>query len=224
MNHEPVAAPGMPNWGPIESDGGSRGLRFPALLDSDFPIDIRRDNGNGLLAWDRSARRVRVSRVSPTYQDRRQSTEPGWDQLPAEADAFDFRAAKTDPSSPRTSHARSDPIRKEASTMYRYLDFHGKSANRVRRCPFGHPSCDYPLRPLEEGLVTGPHHCWSHLVDVPVEVRRNDKYVRSGVVEEVTADSAIAWLAADGTSTRLLVDKNDGYEIWTYFCIDVSDD
>lgn len=115
------------------------------------------------------------------------------------------------------------PQMNEATTMYRYPNLHGNMANPVRRCPFGHPSCDYPIQPIEEGLVAGPHHYWNHLVDVPVEIRRNDKYVRSGIIEEVTADSTIAWLAAEGASTRLLIDKNDGYEIWTYFCIDVSE-
>ncbi|MCD4853709.1 hypothetical protein LN996_23080 [Arthrobacter sp. AK01] len=35
-----------------------------------------------------------------------------------------------------------------------------------------------------------------------------------GLVEDVTSDGSILWLAADGPVTRTMVEKSEGYEVW----------
>jgi hypothetical protein len=48
-----------------------------------------------------------------------------------------------------------------------------------------------------------------------VEARHHYHPARTGLVEDVTADGSILWLAADGAFTRHMIDKSDGYEIWS---------
>ena len=55
---------------------------------------------------------------------------------------------------------------------------------------------------------------WCNLPSVYVEVRRGGNVIRSGVVEAVTADSAMLWLSRDGVEDRTIFHKVDGYEAW----------
>lgn len=49
------------------------------------------------------------------------------------------------------------------------------------------------------------------LVGVLVEVHRNGELVRSGKVDDVTADSSIIWLSADGPEPRALFPAEEGH-------------
>ncbi|GAB2724913.1 hypothetical protein GCM10027038_24380 [Arthrobacter bambusae] len=57
-------------------------------------------------------------------------------------------------------------------------------------------------------------HDWGLAKGQVVEVRHRNIPPRTGLVEDVTADGSILWLAADGPSTRTMVDRSEGYEIW----------
>ena len=43
---------------------------------------------------------------------------------------------------------------------------------------------------------------WSNLVGLPVELRQQGKYIRSGVVDAAMPDSSALWLAAHGADDR----------------------
>jgi len=55
---------------------------------------------------------------------------------------------------------------------------------------------------------------WLPLVGEVVEVRLHSEYVRRGIVDAVTNDNSILWLAVDGVNPRTMVQRWDGYEIW----------
>lgn len=55
---------------------------------------------------------------------------------------------------------------------------------------------------------------WLPLVGEVVEVRLRSEYVRRGIVDAVTNDNSILWLAVDGVNPRTMVQRWDGYEIW----------
>lgn len=55
---------------------------------------------------------------------------------------------------------------------------------------------------------------WWRVVGAVVEVRRDGRHLRSGLVEAVTRDGAVAWLAQDGPVERMLIDKESGHTIW----------
>ncbi|MDQ0801477.1 hypothetical protein QF050_003116 [Arthrobacter sp. SLBN-112] len=50
-----------------------------------------------------------------------------------------------------------------------------------------------------------------------VEARHRHHLARTGLVDDVTPDGSILWLAADGALTRHMIDKSDGYEIWSTY-------
>jgi hypothetical protein len=56
---------------------------------------------------------------------------------------------------------------------------------------------------------------WHLLVGAEVEVIQRGRIVRSGIVDDATADGTVAWVAQDGVEQRRLIDKADGYELWT---------
>ncbi|MBT8163130.1 MULTISPECIES: hypothetical protein [Arthrobacter] len=47
-----------------------------------------------------------------------------------------------------------------------------------------------------------------------VEVRHHELPPREGLVDEVTPDGVILWLAAEGATTRRMIDKSEGFEVW----------
>jgi hypothetical protein len=57
---------------------------------------------------------------------------------------------------------------------------------------------------------------WASLGSVFVEVRFRGQVVRKGVVDAVTEDSAVLWLAAYGTDSRELFEASAGYEVWIH--------
>ena len=54
---------------------------------------------------------------------------------------------------------------------------------------------------------------WNRLIDTPVEVRKDFKLVRAGVVDDTISDSSALWLAARGVHGRALFAASEGYEI-----------
>jgi hypothetical protein len=54
---------------------------------------------------------------------------------------------------------------------------------------------------------------WQLLIGSRVELRRGGQVVRTGEVEDATADSSVMWLRFDGNHGRQLVAKTDGYEV-----------
>jgi hypothetical protein len=58
------------------------------------------------------------------------------------------------------------------------------------------------------------YHDWSRLLGAPVEVRRDFRLVRAGVVDDAMQDSSALWLAADAAGGRALFAAAEGYEVW----------
>ena len=56
-------------------------------------------------------------------------------------------------------------------------------------------------------------HDWVPARGRIVAIIHNDVLLRIGLVEEVTTDGSILWLAARGASTRIMIEKSEGYEI-----------
>lgn len=64
---------------------------------------------------------------------------------------------------------------------------------------------------------------WLPLVGETVQIRYNNRFVRAGIVDAVTTDDAILWLAADGVNQRRLIAKADGYEVWMTYKWETAD-
>lgn len=58
-------------------------------------------------------------------------------------------------------------------------------------------------------------HDWVRLPGTTVEIRRNGEHLRTGLVDEATPDSTMLWLVHDGVHSRTLIEKTEGYEVWT---------
>lgn len=55
---------------------------------------------------------------------------------------------------------------------------------------------------------------WYPAIGAFAELRLHDQAVREGVIDAVTDDDAILWLAADGIHQRQLFTREDGYQVW----------
>lgn len=55
---------------------------------------------------------------------------------------------------------------------------------------------------------------WLPLVGEVVEIRLNGQVVRTGVVDAVTDDNSILWVAGHGALPRAMVERADGYKVW----------
>lgn len=55
---------------------------------------------------------------------------------------------------------------------------------------------------------------WLPLVGEAVQIRQYGQFVRTGIVDAVTGDDGILWLAADGVNQRRLISRADGFEVW----------
>ncbi|MFP3579319.1 hypothetical protein SB659_06970 [Arthrobacter sp. SIMBA_036] len=55
---------------------------------------------------------------------------------------------------------------------------------------------------------------WLPLVGETVQIRQYGRFVRTGMVDAVTADDRILWLGADGVNQRQLISKAEGFEVW----------
>jgi hypothetical protein len=57
-------------------------------------------------------------------------------------------------------------------------------------------------------------HDWLPVVGQLVEIRRGDQVVREGIVDGVTTDGGILWLAADGAQPRSMFERSEGFSVW----------
>lgn len=55
---------------------------------------------------------------------------------------------------------------------------------------------------------------WSRLVGATVEIRRDKRLVRTGIIEHVMPDSSALWIAADATNQRAIFCSADAFEVW----------
>ena len=61
------------------------------------------------------------------------------------------------------------------------------------------------------------HHMqydWLPVVGETVQIRNRGRIVRIGMVDAVTNDGGILWLAAEGVHQRQLITRADGNEVW----------
>mgnify|MGYP003113819627 CR=1 FL=1 len=58
------------------------------------------------------------------------------------------------------------------------------------------------------------HDAWQNLVGARVEVRKHSAVVREGLVDDAMPDSSALWIAADGSTSRELIEAAEGYEVW----------
>ncbi|MDQ0079187.1 hypothetical protein [Arthrobacter oryzae] len=68
------------------------------------------------------------------------------------------------------------------------------------------------MSPPIEQIDEAPEN-WRMLIGSWVELRHEGRLVRTGEVEDATADSAVMWLKFNGNHGRQLVAESDGYEI-----------
>ena len=64
-------------------------------------------------------------------------------------------------------------------------------------------------------MTSSRYYVWSQLVGCRVEIRRNRRPVRTGIVDDAMPDSSMLWLAADQNEDRALFDAAEGYEVWS---------
>lgn len=57
---------------------------------------------------------------------------------------------------------------------------------------------------------------WHRVLGKRVQVRLEDRLIRAGLAEEVTADDGILWIAADGADCRALFERARGYSVWAH--------
>lgn len=57
---------------------------------------------------------------------------------------------------------------------------------------------------------------WTGLVGKPVVIRLNHAVVRRGVVDAVMPDGSVLWIFPDGTDPREMVEKAEGFQVWSY--------
>lgn len=55
---------------------------------------------------------------------------------------------------------------------------------------------------------------WSALIGAVVQIHHNGRIIRSGTVDDVTADSAVLWIAAEGVHPRAMYEAALGYQAW----------
>jgi hypothetical protein len=73
----------------------------------------------------------------------------------------------------------------------------------------------YLSNPAYAGDMPRPVTDWTSAKGHTVEVWHARSPTRIGVVEDVTPDGSILWLASEGPVTRCMVEKAEGYEIWS---------
>jgi hypothetical protein len=69
------------------------------------------------------------------------------------------------------------------------------------------------MKPPTESAAPQPVSDWSVLAGRVVELRIEERFIRTAEVDEVTRDGFIMWLRFHGNQTRQLITKTDGYDI-----------
>jgi hypothetical protein len=55
---------------------------------------------------------------------------------------------------------------------------------------------------------------WNLLINTVVEIRLHNRTIRTGLVDDVMADSSALWLAADGENPRQIFEVCQGHQVW----------
>ena len=55
---------------------------------------------------------------------------------------------------------------------------------------------------------------WLPVLGEMVEIRHGEQVVRTGIVDAVTPDGGILWLAAQATAPRSMFERSQGFSIW----------
>lgn len=55
---------------------------------------------------------------------------------------------------------------------------------------------------------------WIRLAGVNVEIHKDGRLVRAGVVDAVMPDAKMLWLASDHNGNRALFESKEGHEVW----------
>lgn len=55
---------------------------------------------------------------------------------------------------------------------------------------------------------------WGRLVGIRVDIRKGNKHIRTGIVDDVMPDGSAVWLAADPSHGRSFFSADDGFEVW----------
>ncbi len=61
---------------------------------------------------------------------------------------------------------------------------------------------------------------WQRAVGQRVEIWKDGKFVRKGTVEAVMPDDSLLWVSAEGNSSRRMLLRSDGYQVFTHFLSD----
>jgi hypothetical protein len=63
---------------------------------------------------------------------------------------------------------------------------------------------------------------WQRALGQYVEVRRHGEVIRTGTVVAVMPDSSLLWISADGVFPRQMVEKVEGYQIYSRYPWDAA--
>ncbi len=58
---------------------------------------------------------------------------------------------------------------------------------------------------------------WLPPVGEAVQIRHNNRILRTGTVDSVTSDGSILWVAASGPSQRQMIARDEGFEVWVTY-------
>lgn len=58
------------------------------------------------------------------------------------------------------------------------------------------------------------HHTWRPAIGQRVQMRREGIIVREGIVDAVTLDDSILWIAGGELQPRAMFQRTDGFEVW----------
>lgn len=58
---------------------------------------------------------------------------------------------------------------------------------------------------------------WQRALGQRVEIWKDGKFVRKGTVEAVMPDDSLLWISAEGASSRQMLPRYDGYQVFAHF-------
>lgn len=58
------------------------------------------------------------------------------------------------------------------------------------------------------------HHTWHPVIGQRVQMRCSGIIRREGIVDAVTLDDAILWIAGGVLQPRMMFQRTDGFEVW----------
>ena len=58
---------------------------------------------------------------------------------------------------------------------------------------------------------------WHRALGQHVEVWKDGRYIRKGIIEAVMPDESILWISADAVTSREMLLRCDGYQVFAHF-------